>query len=54
MALFTMLFLCMEGGILLNFEFKELLETNPVVAAVKDDKGLNESIKNEDIKVWDM
>ena len=51
MALFTMLFLCMKGGRLLNIEFKELLETNPVVAAVKDDKGLNNCIKNEDIKV---
>ena len=51
MALFTMLFLCMEGGLLLNLEFKELLEANPVVAAVKDDKGLRECVKNEDIKV---
>ena len=51
MALFTMLFLCMEGGLLLNLEFKELLEANPVVAAVKDDKGLKECVKNEDIKV---
>ena len=35
----------------MDFEFKELLEANPVVAAVKDDKGLCECIKKEDIKV---
>lgn len=35
----------------MNKEFLELLELNPVVAAVKDDKGLKMCCDNEDIKI---
>ena len=50
MTLITMLFLCI-GGVLVKSEFIELLEANPVVAAVKDDEGTKKCCDNMDIKV---